>query len=112
MGKTEIDNFLSDLAAVKKVSAATQRQALNAIIFLYRHVLDITISDQLEPVRASRKSRPPVVMTKQEVQRVLTYVNANHLLMVKLLYGCGLCLNKCIRLRVHHIDFERDLISI
>ena len=71
MGKTEIDAFLSYLATDRKVSASTQRQALNAIIFLYRHVLDQPIEEQIESTRAKRQPLPSVVMTKNEVQRVL-----------------------------------------
>ncbi len=112
MGKTEIEGFLSHLAGEKKVSAATQRQALNAIVFLYKKVLDTAIEDELEPIRARRKARPPVVMTKNEVQQVLVEIHGTHLLMVQLLYGCGLRLTECIRLRVHNVDFERDLIYI
>jgi len=67
MGKPQIDAFLSHLATKGKVSASTQRQALNAIIFLYRHVLDMPIEEQLEPVKARRHERPPVVMSQSEV---------------------------------------------
>ena len=70
MGKTEIDAFLSYLATDRKASASTQRQALNAIIFLYKHVLDMPVSGDIEPVRAKKNIRPPVVMSKNEVQRV------------------------------------------
>jgi hypothetical protein len=69
MGKTEIDAYLSHLATERKVVASTQRQALNAIIFLYRHVLDQPVEEQIEHTRAKRHPRPPVVMTKNEVQR-------------------------------------------
>ena len=104
MGKTEIDAFLSHLATERKVSASTQRQALNAIIFLYRHVLDQPIEGQIEPTRAKRHPRPPVVMTKNEVQRVLARMQGIHLLMAKILYGAGLRLMECIRLRVQYLD--------
>lgn len=63
MGKTHIDAFLSHLATHSLVSASTQRQTLNAIVFLYRHVLDRPIEEQIEPVKAKRYPRPPVVMT-------------------------------------------------
>lgn len=112
MGKTEIDTYLSHLATERKVSASTQRQALNAIIFLYRHVLDQPIEDQIEPTRAKRHPRPPVVMTKNEVQRVLAQMQGIHLLMSKMLYGAGLRLMECIRLRVQNLDFERNLIYV
>jgi len=72
MGKTEINDYLSHLATDRKVSASTQRQALNAIIFLYRHVLDQPIEEQIEPTRAKRHPRPPVVMTKNELIEVIS----------------------------------------
>jgi len=112
MGKTEIDAYLSHLATERKVSASTQRQALNAIIFLYRHVLDQPIAEQIEPTRAKRHPRPPVVMTKNEVRRVLAQMQGIHLLMAKMLYGAGLRLMECIRLRVKDLDFERKLIYV
>ena len=67
MGKEQIDAFLSHLATQGQVSASTQRQALNAIIFLHRHVLDQPIEDRLEPVKAKRHARPPTVMTQSEI---------------------------------------------
>lgn len=112
MGKTEIDAYLSHLATERKVSDSTQRQALNAIIFLYRHVLDQPIEGQIEPTRAKRHPRPPVVMTKTEVQRVFAHMQGIHLLMAKMLYGAGLRLMECIRLRVQDLDFERKLIYV
>jgi len=112
MGKSEIDAYLSHLAVEQRVSASTQRQALNAIIFLYRQVLDQPIEGQIEPTRAKRHPRPPVVMTKSEVKRVLTHMHGIHLLMAKVLYGSGLRLMECIRLRVHDLDFERNLIYV
>jgi integron integrase len=112
MGKTEIDTFLSYLATDRKVSASTQRQALNAIIFLYKRVLDMPVSGDIEPVRAKRHIRLPVVMTKNEVQRVFAHMQGIHLLMAKILYGCGLRLMECIRLRIQDLDFERNLIYI
>lgn len=112
MGKTEIESFLSHLATDLKVSASTQRQALNALVFLYRNVLDIEISDQIEPVKAKKHTRPPVVMTKAEVRRVLNFMDGTHLLMAKLLYGCGMRLMECVRLRVMDVDLAKNLIYI
>jgi len=112
MGKTEIDAFLSHLAVHGRVSASTQRQALNAIVFLYRHVLDQPIEDQLEPVKAKKRFRPPVVMTQAEVQRVLSQIVGTHLLMAKILYGCGLRLMECVRLRVQDLDFDRNIVYV
>jgi integron integrase len=112
MGKREIEDFLSHLATDLKVSASTQRQALNAIVFLYRQVLDISIDEQLAPVKARKHHRPPVVMTKNEVIKVLGSISGTHLLMAKLLYGCGLRLMECVRLRIQDVDIERNLIYV
>ena len=112
MGKKEIEAFLSHLAVNRNVAASTQRLALNAIIFLYKKVLDIPVSENLEPVKAKRHSRPPVVMTCSEVKRVLNHMQSTHLLMAKLMYGGGLRLMECIRLRIQDLDFERKLVFI
>lgn len=112
MGKTEIEAFLSHLAVTQKVAASTQRQALNAIVFLYKNVLDIPIQEKLEPVRAKRHGRPPVVMSQSEVKEVLGNMQGLHLLMAKLLYGGGLRLMECVRLRVRDLDFGRQIIYV
>jgi integron integrase len=112
MGKIEIEAFLSHMATHDHVSASTQRQALNAIIFLYRHVLDQPVEDQLDPVRAKKYRRPPVVMTQSEVRRVLANMQGTHLLMAKIMYGGGLRLMECIRLRVQDFDFDRNLVFV
>jgi len=112
MGKKEIEAFLSHLAVQQHVAASTQRQALNAIVFLYKKVLDIPVDEKLEPVRAKRPPRPPVVMSQNEVARVLGHMQGLHLIMAKLLYGSGLRLMECIRLRVGDLDFERRFIYV
>jgi integron integrase len=112
MGKKEVEGFLSHLASHGKVAASTQRQALNAIVFLYRNVLDQPIQGEIAPVRAKRHARVPVIMTQGEVQRVLGEMNGTHLLMAKLLYGGGLRLMECIRLRVQDLDFEKSLLYV
>jgi len=112
MGKREIEAFLSHLAVQQDVAASTQRQALNAIVFLYKRVLHIPVDGKLEPVRAKRGLRPPVVMSQREVADVLGHMQGPHLLMAKLLYGSGLRLMECIRLRVRDLDFERKLIYV
>ena len=112
MGKDEVEQFLSYLATNRKVSISTQRQALNALIFLYRKVLDIPIDEKLTHIRSKRHPKPPVVMTKEEVRLVLSNMQGTYLLMTRLLYGCGLRLMECIRLRVKDIDLDRDYIYI
>jgi len=112
MGKKEIDAFLSHLAVDRKVSAATQKQALNAIIFLFRHVLGVDIIDKIEPVRAKKRPRLPAVMRQNEVQQVLIHMKGLHLLMAQLLYGGGLRLMECIRLRVKDVDLDQKRIYV
>ncbi|MBN1350373.1 integron integrase [candidate division KSB1 bacterium] len=112
MGKKEIEQFLSHLAGDGNVSASTQRQALNALVFLYRHVLDIPIDEELEHSRSKRHPRIPIVLTQQEVKSVLDQMQGIHLLMAKLLYGGGLRLMECVRLRVGDLDFEREKLYI
>jgi len=112
MGKPEIDGFLSHLATHGKVSAATQRQAMNAILFLYKKVLDQPMEDRIEAIRARRQSRLPTIMTQEEVQRVLGAMDGTHLLMARLLYGGGLRLMECVRIRVKDVDLDRGLLYL
>ena len=112
MGKNEIEQFLSYLTVKRSVSAATQKQALNAIIFLYKKVLNINIDEKIAPVKSRKMKKPPVVMTKQEVARILSFLQGNNLLMARLLYGCGLRLMECVRLRIKDIDFGINKIYI
>ncbi len=112
MGKSEIEAFLSHLATNRRVAASTQRQALNALIFLYRHVLDKPVEDKIDPVKAKKRRRPPVVMTKSEVRRVLDQMRGTHLLMAKMMYGGGLRLMECLRLRVMDLDFAKARVYV
>lgn len=112
MGKKEIEQFLSHLSYNRNVAASTQRQALNAIIFLYKQVLDISIDEELEHSRSKRHPRLPVVLIQKEVKSVLDQMQGVHLLMTKLLYGGGLRLMECIRLRVGDVDFEKEKLYV
>jgi integron integrase len=112
MGEPEIGQFLSSLATDAKVSASTQNQALNAILFLYHQVLEREIGLIQGVVRAKRSRRLPVVLTKEEVKRVLGYINGTPWLMAMLLYGAGLRVMECCRLRVKGIDFARNQIVV
>ena len=107
MGKAEIEAFLSHLALDRKVSASTQNQAFNALLFLYRHVLDKDIGDDINAIRAKKPKRLPTVMTREETIRVINALSGVHQLMAKLLYGSGLRLLECVRLRVKDIDLKR-----
>lgn len=111
MGEPEITAFLSDLAAQKNVAASTQNQALCAIVFLYKHVLKREIGE-LELVWAKRPKKLPVVLTRQEVKRVADQLSGTRWIMVNLLYGSGLRLQECLRLRVKDIDFHYNQIIV
>ena len=112
MGENEIARFISFLATEKNVAASTQNQALNAIVFLYKHVLHIELGEFGHTERARKPERLPTVMTKTEVGQVLASMSGVYQLMTKLLYGCGLRLMECVRLRVKDIDFEQNQVII
>jgi integron integrase len=112
LGTQEVERFLSHLATEGKVSASTQRQALNALVFLYRDVLHKPLESEIAPVRSKRQPRPPTVLTQAEVQRLLAAMTGRHALMARLLYGGGLRLLECIRLRIQDVDFGQNLIFV
>lgn len=112
LGAKDVEAFLSHLATEGKVSGATQRQALNALVFLYRVVLDMPLDGEIAPARSKRPTSPPTVLTQAEVQRLLAAIEGKNALMTKLLYGSGLRLMECIRLRVQDVDFGQNLIFI
>lgn len=105
MGEAEITDFLTHLARERRVAASTQNQALSALLFLYREVLQTTIGwlDKVERVKAP--GRVPVVLTPAEARRLFQNLQGTHRLMAGLLYGSGLRLMECTRLRVKDIDF-------
>lgn len=111
MGSPEVERYLSYLATEGKVAAATQRQALNALVFLYRDVLGMDLGE-IAPIRSRRGRKPPTVLTKEEVRQVLGNMPGTHRLMAQLLYGCGLRLMECIRLRIQDVDFGQGNIFV
>jgi integron integrase len=112
MAEKEIAQFLSSLASELHVSASTQNQALNAILFLYRDVLRKEIGYVDGVIRAKRPHRLPVVLTRQEVKSILVALDHSDWLMVMLLYGAGLRLMECLQLRVKDIDFTSNQIIV
>jgi len=112
MAEPEINAFLTHLAVKEKVSASTQNQALSALLFLYRHVLGREIGDLGEVIRARKPKRLPVVMAREEVKAVLGHLESDKRLMASLMYGAGLRLMECLRLRVQDIDFARNEITV
>ena len=112
MGAPEIERFLTDLAVRGKVAASTQNQALNALVFLYSQVLHLE-AGEFSAVRAKRPSRLPVVLTEGEVRRVLMAVKPGTIsLMARLLYGTGMRLMECVRLRVKDVGLEQNQIVV
>lgn len=105
MGEPEVAAFLTHLAADRRVSASTQNQALNALLFLYKRVLEREIGLIQGVVRAKRPVRLPVVLTREEVSSVLQRLSGRDWLMACLMYGTGLRVMECLRLRVKDIDF-------
>ncbi len=112
LGSSHVKDFMTCLAVEHKVSASTQNQAFNAILFLFRHTLDKDIEDISGAVRAKRTRRLPVVLTKAEINRLFQKMQGTNLLMARTIYGCGLRLAECVRLRVKDIDFEREAVTV
>lgn len=111
MAEPEINAFLTHLAVKDKVSASTQNQALSALLYLYRHVLEVDVGDLGEVIRARKRKRLPVVLTVAEVRVILDQLEGDKKLMVTLMYGSGLRLMECLRLRVQDLDFSsRELL--
>ena len=112
LGAKEVSAFLSHLAVGRNVAASTQNQALSALLFLYREVLALPIGWVDDVERAKRPKRLPVVFTRDEVKAVLSHLRAEMWLMASLLYGSGLRLMECIRLRVKDVDFAQFQITV
>ena len=106
MGEKEVSAFLTYLAVNKHVSASTQNQALSAILFLYKRVLNTKLDWLEDVVRAKRPRKLPVVLTKSEVMRILDTMTGTNALIARLLYGTGMRLMEGLRLRVQDVDFE------
>ena len=112
MGKPEIERFLSHLAINRKSSISTQNLALNAIVFLYKHVLHLPVSEQLSPVRSKMPVRVPVVLSQDEAKSLLHNMDRTYGLMARIMYGGGLRLNEALKLRVQDIDYGNHLIMV
>ena len=112
LGALEVEAFLSHLATHDNVAASTQNQALSALLFLYRQVLRIDLPWMESVVRAKRPQRIPVVLSREEVTRLLALLEGPTWLMAALLYGTGMRLMECMRLRVKDVDFDRNEICV
>lgn len=112
MGKPEIEAFLNHLAQNRRLSSSSQNQAFNAIIFLYRQVLEIHPGEGINAIRAKRYKSIPVVLSVDEVREVIEAMSGGFRLMTELLYGSGLRLNECLSLRVQDIDYKRRTVTV
>ena len=112
MGAEEVQAFLSHLAVHAKVAASTQNVALNALLFLYRHILHQPWSELGPIAHAKRPRRLPTVFTQEEVTAVLAQLHGTSWLMASLMYGAGLCLMECLQLRVKDLDFASQQIVV
>jgi len=113
MGKAEIEQFLTWLAVEQQVSPATQNQAFSAILFLYKEILGLDMSEwNVQALRAKERKHIPVVLTKEEVQKVLVNLTDVYQLIVYMMYGCGLRMSEALNIRVKDIDFGFERVYI
>ena len=109
----DISKFLEYLVITRKVSSSTQSQALNAMCFFYKHVLHIEFSENIAFIRSKKPKRLPVVLSKSEIRSLFANIDEGaHKLMAQLLYGCGMRLMECVRLRVLDVDFSYEQIMV
>ena len=111
-GEPKIEQFLTHLAVVGNVSPSTQNQAMNALVFLYKKVLEQPLDGRINAIRARKKQNIPVVLSKEEVVSVISLTKGTPNLVVKLLYGSGLRAMEALRLRVHDIDYDLRQITV
>jgi integron integrase len=112
LSEEHVESFLSYLAVDEEVSASTQNQAFNALLFLYQQLLQRPLGNLSATIRAHRSKHVPVVFSKPEVQKILGNLSGQYRLIASLLYGSGLRLMECLRLRLKDVDFARDLIVV
>jgi integron integrase len=112
MGVPEIEEFLTHLATTENVSASTQNQAFSALLFLYRHVLQLPLDDRIEALRARRSRYLPTVLTPEETRCIINQMSGVHQLLIVLLYGSGLRLREALQLRVKDLDFSQRQIIV
>lgn len=112
MGEAEVEAFLTDLAVRGRVAPGTQNQALNALVYLYKHVLERPLGN-ISALRARPRDRLPVVLTVAEVKAILEAIPSGECaLQARLLYGCGLRLMECLRLRIKDLDIEGGCLTV
>lgn len=111
-GERKIEAFLTHLAVDEQVASATQNQAMNALVFLYKRVLQVPLNETINAVRADRKVNVPVVLTREEVVKVISFMEGVPQLIVKLLYGSGVRIMEAVRLRIKDVDFQMKQMTV
>jgi integron integrase len=112
LSSTDVKDFLTYLAEERRVSASSQNQAINALLFVFRHILTKSFDGFEDVPRAKRKPYIPVVLSRKEIDSILNNLSAPYDLVVKLLYGCGLRLFECLKLRVQDINFDALVLTV
>ena len=112
LSTSDVKSFLTFLAVDKKVSASSQNQAFNALLFFFRHVLKNEFGDMKDIPRAKRKPYIPVVISREEIDKIISNLKNPYDLVVKLLYGCGLRLFECLDLRVNNFNFDTGILTV
>lgn len=112
LNNDDVKQFLTFLAVKRKVAASTQNQALNSVLFLFRHIIKKEFGDLKGTVRAKRKPYIPVVLSRPEIDSVIANLSDPYDLVVKLLYGCGLRLFECLQLRVQDMNFDTGILTV
>jgi len=112
LASSDVKEFLTFLAVKRKVSVAAQNQAFNALLFVYRHVLQTEFGEIKDVPRAKKRRYIPVVLSREEIDAIISRLSPPHDLIVKLLYGCGLRISECLSLRIHHIDFDNLVVTV
>jgi len=112
LAKDDVERFLTTLAMERRVAASTQNQAFNALLFLYREIIGIDIGDMSKVVRSKKPERLPVIFTKEELVPFFAEFEGTYLLMMQLIYGCGLRGVECVRLRIADVEFNNNRLIV
>jgi integron integrase len=112
LSASDVKAYLTYLAVNCKVSASTQNQAFNSILFLYRHILKKDFGDQKDVPRAKKSNYVPIVLSRQEIDQIIGYLRYPYDLVIKLLYGCGLRLFEGVKLRVKDFNFDEGILTV
>lgn len=112
LSPSDVKSFIEHLAVEKHVSASSQNQAFNALLFFYRHIIKKDFGDQKDNLRAKRKAYIPVVLSREEIDSIIARLPYPYDLVVKMLFGCGLRLFECMNLRINNFNFDTGVLTV